>query len=70
MPKISGVSHADAVRVLKKLGYRIVREGKHTVMTRNGRILTIPRHRTINAYTMGGIVKDADLTPQQFRALL
>lgn len=70
MPKIPGVSHGEAVRVLTKLGYRIVREGKHTVMVGSGRILTIPRHKSINAYTMGGVAKDAGLTPEKFRELL
>ena len=27
-----------------------------------GRILTIPRHNPVNAFTMGGIVRDAGLT--------
>jgi predicted RNA binding protein YcfA (HicA-like mRNA interferase family) len=70
MPKIPGASHADAIRVLRKFGYQVIREGKHTVMSGGGRILTIPRHRTINAYTMGGIAKDAGLSPDQFRGLL
>jgi hypothetical protein len=39
-------------------------------MTDGVRILTIPRHDPINAFTMGGIVRDAGLTPEQFRALL
>jgi hypothetical protein len=34
------------------------------------RILTIPRHNPVNAYTMGGIVRDAGLTIEQFRKLL
>ena len=33
MPKIPGVNHRDAVRVLQKVGFRIAREGKHIVMT-------------------------------------
>jgi hypothetical protein len=37
----------------------------------NGKVrLTIPRHTTINAITMGAIAKDAGLNPDQFRALL
>lgn len=40
------------------------------VMTDGLRILTIPRHNPINAYTMGGIVRDAGLTEEQFRSLL
>ena len=34
------------------------------------RILTIPRHNSINAITMGGIVRDAKLTIEAFRNLL
>jgi hypothetical protein len=49
---------------------RIARQGKHIVMTDNTRIVTIPRHDPVNAFTMGGIVRDAGLTEQEFRALL
>ena len=38
-------------------------------MTDGSRIVTIPRHSPVNAYTMGGIVRDAGLTEQQFRKL-
>jgi hypothetical protein len=34
------------------------------------RILTIPRHNPVNAFTMGGLVRDAGLTLEQFRKLL
>lgn len=34
------------------------------------RILTIPRHNPVNAYTMGGLVVDAGLTIDQFKELL
>ena len=34
-------------------------------MTDGARILTIPRHNPVNAYTMGGIVRDAGLTVDQ-----
>jgi predicted RNA binding protein YcfA (HicA-like mRNA interferase family) len=70
MPKLPGISHAHAVRVFNKLGFRIAREGKHTIMS-NGKVrLTIPRHNPINAFTMGEIARDAGLTPDQFRDLL
>ena len=70
MSKIPGVNHQDAVRALEKAGFRIVRQGKHVVMTDGIRILTIPRHNPVNAYTMGGIVRDAGLTVEEFRKLL
>lgn len=70
MPKIPGVNHLDAVRAFEKAGFAIVRQGKHIVMSNGGRILTIPRHNPVNAFTLGGIVRDAGLTVEQFRALL
>ena len=70
MAKLPGVSHQQAIRALEKAGFRILRQGKHTVMTDGVRILTIPRHNPINALTMGGIVRDAGLTIDKFRDLL
>ena len=58
------------MRALQKAGFRIARQGKHIVMTDGIRILTIPRHNPVNAYTLGGIVRDAGLTVEQFRDLL
>jgi len=70
MPKIPGISHLAAVRALEKAGFRVARQGKHIVMTNGERILTIPRHNPVNAFTMGGIVKDAGLTSEEFKKLL
>jgi predicted RNA binding protein YcfA (HicA-like mRNA interferase family) len=67
MPKIAGINHLDAVRALEKAGFRIVRQGKHVVMSDGTRILTIPRHNPVNAFTMGGIVRDAGLTADEFK---
>lgn len=70
MPRLPGINHLDAVRALERTGFRIARQGKHVIMTDGVRILTIPRHDPVNAYTMGGIVQDAGLTVEAFRALL
>ena len=70
MPKLSGVNHQQAIRALEKSGFRIIRQGKHVVMSDGVRILTIPRHNPVNAITMGGIVRDAGLTVEEFRRLL
>lgn len=70
MAKLPGINHQAAIRALEKAGFRILRQGKHTVMTDGVRILTIPRHNPINALTMGGIVRDAGLTIDKFRELL
>jgi predicted RNA binding protein YcfA (HicA-like mRNA interferase family) len=70
VPKLAGINHLDAVRALEKAGFGVVRQGKHVVMTDGVRILTIPRHNPVNALTMGGIVRDAGLTVEEFRKLL
>jgi predicted RNase H-like HicB family nuclease len=53
----------------KKPGFRSSGEAS-IVMTDGSRTLTIPRYTPVDALTMGGIVHDAGLTPQQFRKLL
>jgi predicted RNA binding protein YcfA (HicA-like mRNA interferase family) len=70
MPKLPGVPHLAAIRALQKAGFRVVRQGRHVVMSDGQRILTIPRHNPVNAITMAGIVRDAGLTLERFRELL
>ena len=70
MPKLPGINHLQAVRALEKAGFQIVRQGKHVAMSDGVRFLTIPRNNPINAFTMGGIVRDAGLTIEAFRELL
>lgn len=70
MGKPPGVPHLQAVRALQKAGFRVVRQGKHVVMSDGARILTIPRANPVNAYTMAGIVRDAGLTIEEFKELL
>ena len=36
-------------------------------MTDGVRILAIPRHNPVNAFTMGGIVRDAGITTEEFK---
>jgi len=70
MPRLPGIGQQDAVRVFEKLGYRIVRQSGHIVMSNGQTRFIIPRHSPINAITMGSIARDAGLTPDQFRAQL
>lgn len=70
MPRIPGVNHARAIKALEKAGFRIVRQGKHIVMSDGVRLVTIPRANPVNAFTMGGIARDAGLTVERFKELL
>ena len=70
MPRLPGIIHHEALRAFQKIGYHILRQGKHIILADGSRKLVIPRHNPINAITMAGIVRDAGLTPDQFRTLL
>jgi len=70
MARIPGVNHLAAVKALEKAGFRILRQGKHIVMTDGTHILTIPRNNPINAFTMGTIARNAGLSVEEFRRLL
>jgi predicted RNA binding protein YcfA (HicA-like mRNA interferase family) len=67
VPKLPSINHRAAVRALEKAGFRVAREEKHVVMTDGKRILTIPRANPVNAFTMGGIVRDAGLSIDEFK---
>lgn len=70
MGAIPGVNHLHAIRALEKVGFYVVRQGKHTIMSDGTRVVTVPRHNPVNAFTMGGIVRAAGMTPDEFRQLL
>ena len=70
MGKLAGVPHLKAISAVEKAGFRIVRQSKHVIMSNGERLLTVPRGNPIDAYTMGGIIRDAGLTIEEFRRLL
>ncbi len=70
MPKLPGVNHKRAVKAFKKVGFEIIRESGHIIMSDGDRIISIPRNNPIDPITMGGIIKDAGLTIDRFKSLL
>lgn len=70
MESIPGVNHLRAVRAFERVGFWIVRQSGHIVMSNGSRIITIPRANPVNGFTLGGIVRDSGLTEDEFRKLL
>ena len=64
------LSSERIVNALSKVGFRIIRQGKHIGMSDGVRHLTIPHHKRINPYTLKAIIKDAGLTDEKFKELL
>jgi predicted RNA binding protein YcfA (HicA-like mRNA interferase family) len=66
----TNLSSERAIRAFKKKGFWVEREGKHTTMTDGIHIISIPRHRDINPYTLKTIIRGAGLTYKEFKILI
>ena len=69
MANVPVLPHLRIVRALQRTGFRVLRQGKHVVMTDGKTIVTIPRHNPVNRWTLAGILKEAGLTVDEFRKL-
>jgi predicted RNA binding protein YcfA (HicA-like mRNA interferase family) len=71
--KLPRVSAADAVRVLEKAGFYLVRQsGSHKIFKNaEGRRATIPFHsgKELHPKILKSILRDADLTVEEFLEL-
>lgn len=63
-------SHDRVVNALKKAGFYVLREGKHTNTSDGVRVVQVPRHPRLNRFTLERIYKGAGLTREEFRKLL
>jgi len=64
------VSPSRARRAFTKIGFQVIRQGKHIVMFDGRRYLAIPRHNPLNPYTLRTLIRSAGLTDEQFKELL
>ena len=71
MSKLPLVSGADAVKVLQRLGFVFLRQrGSHAILRRGERGCVVPMHREIDPGTLRGVLKQADVSPEEFIANL
>jgi predicted RNA binding protein YcfA (HicA-like mRNA interferase family) len=74
MPKLPRVTAREAIRVLRRDGWQITSQaGSHAQLTHPSKAgkVTVPMHGgDIKPGTLGGILRQAGLSPDQFRALL
>ena len=71
MPKLHRVSGHETIRALERLGFVQVRQrGSHVVlkkMTATGEIgCVVPLHAEVAVGTLHGILKQAQITPDEF----
>ena len=66
----SDLSSERIVKALSKIGFKIIKQGKHIGISDGTHHLTIPRHNRVNPYTLKAIIKDAGLTDEKFNELI
>lgn len=72
MPKLPrGVSGAEAVKALERLGFVAVRQrGSHIVMRRGASGCLVPNHREIKTGTLAGVLRQTGVSIEEFSAEL
>jgi predicted RNA binding protein YcfA (HicA-like mRNA interferase family) len=71
MPKLPRVSGAQAVRALQRLGFQQLRQkGSHVVMRRGEKGCVVPLHSELKVGTLAGVLRQADVSVEEFIAVL
>ncbi len=71
-PRQPVVSGERLIKALRKEGWEVRQRGSHVRLKKTGRrhALVVPLHREIRGGTLAGILRDADLSPDELRRLL
>jgi predicted RNA binding protein YcfA (HicA-like mRNA interferase family) len=67
MPKLPSLSGADVIRALERLGFeRAAQKGSHVKLRRLDISCVVPLHREVKRGTLAGILRQAQLAPEEF----
>ena len=71
MPQLPRLSGAEAIRALERLGFVNVRQsGSHVIMRKESKGCVVPMHSEVKVGTLAGLLRQADVFPEDFiRAL-
>jgi predicted RNA binding protein YcfA (HicA-like mRNA interferase family) len=71
MPKLPRVSGAEALKALQRLGFVKVRQsGSHVVVRRGSKGCVIPMHPELKVGTLAGLLRQAEVAPEEFTEAL
>ena len=71
MPKLPRISGSEALRALERLGFvRIRQNGSHVVMRRESKGCVVPVHAELKVGTLAGLLRQADVSSEEFVAAL
>lgn len=67
MPRLPLVSGAETVRALERIGFVVLRQrGSHIILRRGSMGCVVPNHREIKLGTLGGVLKQAGISADEF----
>jgi len=67
MPKLPVLSGQDIVKALERLGFETIRQrGSHVVMRRGSQGTVVPLHKEVKTDTLAGIIRQAELSHDEF----
>jgi len=71
MPKLPRTSGAAIVKALERLGFVKVRQsGSHVIMRRGPKGCVVPMHSEVKVGTLAGILRQADISLDEFTDVL
>ena len=71
MPKLPHVSGVAVVQALEHPGFQKLRQsGSHVIMRRGSKGCVVPMHSEVKVGTLAGVLRQADVTPDEFIAAL
>ena len=71
MPKLPHVSGSAVVKALERLGFTKIRQsGSHVIMRRGSKGCVVPMHSEVKVGTLAGVLRQADISPDEFIAAL
>ena len=67
MPKLPRTSGAAIVKALERLGFLKIRQsGSHVIMRRGAKGCVVPMHREVKVGTLAGILRQAEVSQDEF----
>ncbi|GAB1455836.1 type II toxin-antitoxin system HicA family toxin [Spirochaetota bacterium] len=67
MPKVPVVSGLEIIKAFEKMGFSVVRQkGSHVILRKETSACVVPKHREIKKGTLLGILKQANISLEDF----
>lgn len=71
MSRLANVSGRDCVKALQRAGFTVIRQsGSHIILDKDGVTVSVPNHRPMKVGTVRSIIRQANLTVEEFLELL